>query len=362
MYVPPAAPGAPSHLLFLRGEALFAQPLDANSLTVRGKAVTVVPRVSELADRKSRRSVTASATGILVYRPGEYVSTVELAWVDRTGKRQETLSDPFPTWGSNAAIRLSPDDTKALVPVLKGDKLDMWIADLSRKTMSRLTFHGSNSAIWSPDGKKALWAAFDGSRYLRAADGSGGDELLYRNRVEKSGFPTDWSSDGKLIAFSEMPRDHGEIWLASVGGQHHTYPYIQAGHTQAWGQFSPNNRWMAYVDFQSPLPAQVVVESIPAGRQHWHISPEGGDWPIWRRDGKELFYSWDNRLMVVAVRESGGLVEFGAPQKLFEFQNTISRFQVSRDGKRFLVALPAETSSDRAPLTVDTDWRAGLEK
>jgi hypothetical protein len=119
---------------------------------------------------------------------------------------------------------------------------------------------------------------------------------------------------------------------------------------------------MAYVHVQSPRRPQVVVESIPAGGKQWRITTEGGDWPIWRRDGKELFYTWENALMAVPVHESGGLVEFGAPRKLFEFQGVLPRFQASRDGQRFLVAIPTEGSSDRVPLTVDTDWRARLAK
>ena len=106
----------------------------------------------------------------------------------------------------------------------------------------------------------------------------------------------------------------------------------------------------------------MIVESIPAGSKRWQVSTDGGDWPVWRRDGKELFFGWDNKIMAVAVHENGGLVEFGALQKLFEFQGVSSRFQVTRDGKRFLVAAPTEGSSDRVPLTVDTDWRAGPAK
>jgi len=58
---------------------------------------------------------------------------------------------------------------------------DLWIADLNHETLSRFTFTGSGSGIWSPDGKKVLWAARDGNRYLKSADGSGTDELLFKN-------------------------------------------------------------------------------------------------------------------------------------------------------------------------------------
>ena len=360
IYVPPAAPGGPGELLFLRDEVMWAQPFDANRLALRGDAVAIVPHVGRLPDR---RAITASATGILVYKPADSVNSATLAWLDRSGRKLETLSRPFAI-AVNPAIRLSPDETKAIVPVAGPEETDLWIADLSRKTFSQLTFRGSNSGIWSPDGKKVLWAANDGNRYLRAADGSGTDELLFKNPHCDTCFPTDWSSDGKLIAFGEFAAEEDplELWLLSVTGSRQMKPYVKTGHGVAWGQISPNSHWMAYVGFPAGGLSQVIVETIPGRTKSWQISTAGGDWPVWRRDGKELFYSWDNTLMSVPINENGGLVDFGVPQKLFEFQGAADRYQVSRDGKRFLIAVPAADSFDRTPLIVDTDWRARLTK
>jgi len=359
LYVPPSAPGVPGTLLFRRGDVLWAQPFDADRLAVQGEPVTVVPQVTVPPADRPIRPFTASSTGALVYRTGEFVTTAELVWLDRSGRRMETLTPPFVRW-NNLAIRLSPDDSKAIINGLDSDQNDLWIADFSRRTTSRFTFHRANSGIWSPDGKKVLWAGIKGQRYLRPADGSGKDELIYENPVEKTGFPTDWSRDGKWIAFSEITRKYLEIWLVSAIGSRQYQPYVQADFSTAWGQFSPNCRWMAYVEFRSPQREQVIVESIPPGARRWQVSTDGGDWPVWRRDGKELFYADGHKLMSVAVNEREGLVEFGPPRKLFEFYAVASRFQVSRDGQRFLVAIPAENSAERAPLKVDTDWRAGL--
>jgi len=123
IYVPPAASGGPGDLLFLRGETMWAQPFDADRLAVRGAEVAIVPRVGRLPNYLERRGVTASATGILVYRAGDNVKSAELAWFDRSGKRIETLSRPFPI-ADNPAIRLSPDETKAIVPVAGPEQTD----------------------------------------------------------------------------------------------------------------------------------------------------------------------------------------------------------------------------------------------
>jgi hypothetical protein len=119
---------------------------------------------------------------------------------------------------------------------------------------------------------------------------------------------------------------------------------------------------MVYASEQPPHPQQVFVESIPTGNGRWQVSTEGGDWPIWRHDGKELFYRQGTKLMTVPIRLTEKSVEIGSPQVLFEVPGGYTRFQVSRDGQRFLFALPVEGTSASTALTVDTDWRAGLAK
>jgi len=281
--------------------------------------------------------------------------------LDRGGRKLQTVGKPF-RLADNPAIRISPNDTQAIVPIRGPEQDDLWIADLNSGTFSRVTFEGSRSGVWSPDGRKVLWAANDGNRYVKAAGGSGKDELVYKEDEKcPTCFVEDWSSDGKLITFSEAGVKAGfEIWLVPAGGGK-PYPYLQSDFAAYWDRFSPDNRWMAYASDQSPHPEQVFVESIPRGKGRWQISEKHGDWPVWRRDGKELFYVEGTRLTAVPTHLTETTFERGKPQALFEV-GTLNRFQVSRDGQRFLMALPVEGSPDSAPLTVDTDWRARLRK
>ncbi|HEY6342466.1 MAG TPA: hypothetical protein VIY49_13305, partial [Bryobacteraceae bacterium] len=355
VFVPPARSGLPGHVLFRRGPTLMAQPIDAERAAVEGEAFSVAENVGNLTQDTFWGAFSASATGVLVFGRGELTER-ELVWVDRSGKRLDTVSRPFFLMG-NPAIRLSPDDTRAIVPVQSGTAVDQWIADLNRKTLSRFTFDGSNSAIWSPDGRKVLWAAGDGSRYLRSADGSGADQLLFKNPSCASCYPYDWSSDGKRIAFTESGnKTRYDIWLVEAEGDRKPYPFLATRFNEVWAQISPDGRWMAYTSDQ-PDQNEVIVESIPAGKGRRQISTEGAAWSVWRRDGKELFYSQGTKIMAVPMRLTETSVDSGKPQFLFDVGE--SRFQVSRDGQRFLFALPVEGSAASAPLTVDTDWREG---
>ena len=205
-----------------------------------------------------------------------------------------------------------------------------------------------------------LWAARDRDRYLRSADGSGKDELSFKNQYCDC-YPEDWSTDGKLIAFSEHTnKTQYDTWLVGTDGDRKPYPYLQTRFNEAWARISPDGRWMAYVSDQ-PGQQEIMVESIPAGKGRWQISIEGGDWPEWWRDGKELFFRQGTKIMVVPIRLTETSVESGKPQALFEVPAD-TRFQVSRDGQRFLIALPVDGAEAASLLTVDTDWRVGPTK
>jgi eukaryotic-like serine/threonine-protein kinase len=357
-YVPPARPARLGHLLFYRGKTLSAQAFDVEKLKLEGDPIP-------LAEPPGTNRFAASNNGTLVLDSGgaemEVSPELTLAWLDRTGRRLKTIGKPFRSL-RNIIFRLSPDDSKAIVQVMGAQTPDLWIADLNRETLSRFTFGGSHSGVWSPGGRRILWAALDSNRYVRSADGSGKDELLYQEPTSYNSAPADWSSDGKLIALSGASGDHIDIWLVPAGGDHKPYQYIQSSLGTYWAQISPDSLWMAYTAAQpAPEPSEVFIESIPQGKGKYQVSTGGGEWPIWRRDGKELFYLQQKKIVAVPIRLTENSVEVGTAQVLFETSRPV-RFQVSRDGQRFLMARPAEGVPASLPLTVDTDWRDRLPK
>jgi serine/threonine protein kinase/Tol biopolymer transport system component len=358
VFVPRTRSGLPDHLLFLRGETLLVQSIDAEKAELRGGAVPVAERVGNLGSPRNP-AFSASATGVLVFGRGTSPDR-ELVWLDRAGKKLQTVSRPF-AQASNPAIRISSDDSRAIVPVAGPTGGDLWIAELNRNTLSRFTFDGSLSGIWSPDGRKVLWAANDGNRYLRSADGSGKDELLFTAPNWSAGYVEDWSSDGKRITFSGLNDKGGtNIWMVETDGDRKPYPYLPSRFIESWNAISPDGQWIAYASNQ-PGQNEILVESIPTGKGRRQISTEGGDWPVWRRDGKELFFRQGTKIMAAPIRLTKTSVEAGKPQALFEVPAD-TRFQVSRDGQRFLIAMPVEGAAAATPLTVDTDWRAGVLK
>jgi len=357
-YVPPPNRGSLGHLLFVRTKTLLAQPFDRTKNELRGDPISVAENIRDF-PATFGGAFSASSNGVLVFRQGNF--NVVLTWLDRSGKTVQSFSKPF--MAANPVIKLSPTDSQAIVTVDGPDGPDLWIADFDRNTFSRFTFEGARdeSGLWSPDGRKVLWT--DGSKYyITSADRSGANEPLYEMPTScVGGCLYDWSQDGKLISFggqNVISPTNTNIWTVAMEGDRKPVPYRQSYFDEYPGQISPDSRWMAYTSGESGQ-FQVYVESIPAGKKRWQISTEDGGWPIWRHDGKELFYQQGTKLMAVPIRLAETSVEIGKPQALFDVLPD-TRFQVSRDGQRILIAMPVEGAS--RPLIVDTDWRAGLKQ
>jgi len=104
---------------------------------------------------------------------------------------------------------------------------------------------------------------------------------------------------------------------------------------------------------------EVYVRPFQGSGGSWRISIDGGTLPRWRRDGKELFYISGGKLMAVDVKASQSSFEPGAPRFLFE-KSGISNYDVSKDGQKFLIAVPVESSPD--PITVVLNWTADLKR
>lgn len=134
---------------------------------------------------------------------------------------------------------------------------------------------------------------------------------------------------------------------------------------QAWAQLSPDGKWLAYFSDESGN-FEVYVQSFPQGGGKKQISTKGGVGPLWRRDGKELFYyALDGKLMALEVK-SGDNFEVGLASELFEFSNasgsiTVAPYTVSGDGQRFLVNARVDKSAS-APLTVVVNWTLNLKR
>ena len=149
--------------------------------------------------------------------------------------------------------------------------------------------------------------------------------------------------------------------LAMSGGRE-AKPLLQSNaFFQEQAGFSPNGRLIAYVTDESGR-SEVYVQTFPPGAKAT-VSASGGAFPVWRGDGKEIFYLTSDGTIMSAQVKSESPFQTDVPRQLFQTNIRFAPavpYAVTRDGSRFLINTPAEANSP-APLTVVLNWTAGLK-
>jgi len=347
----------PDRLLFTRGDRLVQQRLDLDRLQVTGEATPVIEQVL-YNPGSGRADFSVSDTGVLAFRSSTNRSN-QFAWFDRTGKLLETIGSP----GNYRTPDLSPDGQQ----LAYGDvnQRDIWIFDLSRKSSSRFTSGpGSETApVWFPDGSRIAYRSDQGGLFDKDVTGTGAERILLKD-INVNG-PDQVSSDGKWILFFKVtPNGNQDVYVLPTTGDRTPQLLVQTAFPDVEPQFSPDVRWLAYASSENGR-NEIYIQAFPSTGRRWQVSSSGGRQPLWRADGKELYFvSDDRRFFAVDVLPSrAGTFEFGVPQFLFEMRanvfNTRNSYIPSRDGKRFLVNMRLD--ADDAPINIVQHWPATVK-
>jgi eukaryotic-like serine/threonine-protein kinase len=324
-YVPSADPSG-GYLLFVRERTLMAQPFDTRRLSVTGDAVPIAERVVGGAN-VDNPMFTASANGTLVYRTGgETGANRQLTWYDRAGKPLGPLGPP----GVYNTLSLSPDAKRVAFDSTDAQgNTDIWVHDLSQGTTNRFTFDFARDfmPVWSPDGGSIVWSSQrDGgdNLYQKSSNFIGDETALLKSPEQK--FPQDWSRDGRFVLYT-LNRGGMGLWLLPTQGEPKPVQVQGTRFNERQGRFSPDSRYIAYVSNESGRNEVYVRQVSPDGKAGGQqmISQGGGSQPLWRRDGKELFYiSMDAKVMAAPVstgptfwarRPSSGIVRRTHPRR-----------------------------------------------
>jgi Tol biopolymer transport system component/predicted Ser/Thr protein kinase len=360
---------ASGHILYLREGALVAQAFDLDGLAVRGEPITLASDV--LWDERFSRGVfSASQNGVLVYQTGKGLTLSALRWLDRSGGVLGTVGEPAQFFNGGDP-EISPDTTRATASIvdLRTGVADIWTIDLASGTRSRFTTGAGDKfwSAWSRDGSRIAYnISSPGGRggydiLYKLTAGSGAEEKLASEPAEFE-VPLSLSPDGRFLLYQRRKEERDDLWLLPLTGDRTPRPFVVTPALEQMGQFSPDGRYVAYMSDESGR-FEVYVAAFPGPGGRWQVSQGGGSEPRWSRDGKELFFfAPDNRLMAAQVKSDGASFEVGAIVPLFHARamGFSYRYDVGKDGKRFLVAsgLPQELS----PITLVTNWTAELEK
>jgi len=245
---------------------------------------------------------------------------------------------------------------------------DVWLLDSTRGTLARQTLENENLfPLWSPDESHAVMsyqATGPPNLHILTLDGNGETTRLLESEHEQ--FPTSWSANGRFIAYTDYNPETGpDIWIVDMEGEALGTPFQATAFQETHGVFSPDGKWLAYVSNETGRKEGYVRSASGPGKHL--LSVDGGNEPVWARNGAELFYRNQNKMMVVAV-ETEPIFRPQTLQLLFEKAATrnlnetlVAQYDVSLDGQRFLMLEPVEPV-DATEITLVQNWFQELKR
>ncbi len=361
------------HLVFVRGATLFASPFDVDHLEVTGLPAPVLEDLSSNLVYGDAQ-FAFSRSGTLLYLWGaEALGRRQLVWMNREGREEPVGVEPRP-YGSP---RLSPDGRRLAVTI--GDpNVDVWIYDLERKTLNRLTSDPAfdYAPVWTPDGQQVVFTSTrdegPGSLFSKVADGTGQVERLTTSRGG-SQLPYSFSPDGLRLLFKEYKEyvTSWDIGVLSMEGERSSETLVGTQFTERHAALSPDGRWMAYMSDESGR-FEVYVRPFPNVEDgKFTISRDGGQEPLWGPQGRELVYlENDDQTMMVVPIQTEPTFRAGTAEALFKGlqgpQDNIGggrRYDISPDGQRFLMIKDAEQRAETGTeLIIVLNWFDELKR
>ena len=318
------------HIVYVDGNgdsaAIWALPFSLVTLQATGAAFPVAQHGG---------SPMLSRTGTLVY--GDVPSDRwQLKWVDRSGAAISNIGEPQRQDGPS----LSPDGKK--LAVVATDSHDLWVYDLATGIRTRFAFDFPAGAVisWTHAGDQITYIGMRNNSldiFSKAASGDGTSELLAGTDLDEQA--PDWSPDGRfLIYMASSPGAKTQLLYrerrrdGTIGDP---VAFLKTSFNETLPRFSRDGHFLAYVSDESGR-NEVYVRDFPVGTNQRQISSNGGTFPRWSSNDRELFYLAGRRLVAVSITPKPS---FSArpPLPLFEFKALSTAYDVSPDGQRFVI-------------------------
>jgi Tol biopolymer transport system component len=260
---------------------------------------------------------------------------------------------------------LSPDGKRIAVikEDLPNESADLFILDVETGAATRLTTSVKTEfvmgPVWSPDSKRIAYTTIRSGQegiYLRAADGQGTEEQVYKNPGAFLNL-SDWSADGRFLAFAKSDLKGGDLYTLPLSGSDHNAAVVLHSERQMFApRFSPDGRYLSYVVVdQASNRGEVFVRPVDsaAGAAPWQISDGASSPAFWRRDGKALFYLARDQSVMMAEVSTTPAFTFKKPEVLYHQQSAVPDriAYISADGDRFVV-LPRPRGPQLQQITI----------
>jgi Tol biopolymer transport system component len=344
----------PGWLFFERQQSVLAQSFDFRKLSLAGDATSVadlfagsvwIPRFS------------ISSNGTLVYLNSAAARESRVTLYSRDGTRLGAVGEP----GVYLNMTLSPEGK--WVALNRGGPVynDIWIMELASGIQSRLAYglYSAGDPTWSPDGRYIAYLANEQGKasIRRKPIGGGPEEIIHQSNV--AAIPQDWLADGSLICLNTVG-----IFYRLPPGQNNLQTLIDSPFDKDEPHVSPDGRWIAYGGAESGR-WEVFVAAFPSFTGQRQVSSSGGAQPLWRKDGKELYYlTLDGAMTAVSVKTEAAGIETGPARTLFQTRLRVApqydQYRVTGNGQKFLILDPTQESAEEFGVVLSAT--AGLRR
>jgi eukaryotic-like serine/threonine-protein kinase len=346
------------YILYSRQQAIMAQRFDARKLTVDGDSLPVVDRAGEFNSAWGALS-SVSANGTLAYsRPVN--AAAQLHWYARDGKNLGSIAGAR----NYNQLLISPDGRRVAVELNGTEKTpnqSIWLLELSTGILSPFTPNTDArhvDAVWSPDSRDLIYVSSKGGKpvILRKPAGGGVEQVVIS--PEAILYPEESLPDGSILAVS--PNGKKIVRISPSGDKAESI--FQTDFESDEPHVSPDGRWIAYAGNESGQ-WEIYIAAFPSFSNRRQASSAGGMAPVWRADGKELFYLTPaGKLMAVSFK-GGEQPETSIPIDLFQTRlradQRFNQYTVTGDGQRFLMYEPVEDNDQ--PYYVVMNWTSLLK-
>jgi dipeptidyl aminopeptidase/acylaminoacyl peptidase len=350
------------HILYTTlGGSLLVVPFDAKRAVLTGTPSALIEGV-QVDNTSGSGQFAVADNGTLLYMPGGGAGSQVPSWVDRTGR----ITPIDSAWRGNFTdIALSPDGGRAAVAAPGTDGEQLWVKQLPRGPLSRLTFGGSTNTrpTWTPDGRRIAFISSRSGRrnaWIQRADGSAEAEslLAHPTQVDEVAF----TPDGRraVVRYGSGGVDGNRNLFLLVPGAAAAPTPLVAGRFEEFGaDVSPDGRWFAYVSDESGRNEVYVRRLDDPGAGKTQVSIDGAGEPRWAHDGRELFFRSNRGEMLVADVTPGDAFSARPPRLLFTSINTVQDvnhhgYDVAADDQRF--AMIVNTLNDVGELVLVLNW------
>jgi hypothetical protein len=160
------------------------------------------------------------------------------------------------------------------------------------------------------------------------------------------------------------------MWVLPMRGQADPIAFSHSRFDETDGEFSPDGRWVAYASnetgrFEIYVRAFAGSGDAAESGGKWMVSKDGGLYPRWRSDGRELAYISLDRTTIMSVSvDTERVFQPGVPRPLIKIpadRGNSSGVAATPDLKRFLMPVAVEVKVPQS-FTVMLNWAAALKK